>query len=62
MNWIYLETIQRRDELLLEASRARLRRLALRGRPNSLRGRVANGALTLSELLAHFAQAVRAKA
>ena len=62
MNWIYSQAVQRRDELLLEASRVRLMRLALRRRPNSLRGRIADGALTLSELLAHFAQAVRVKA
>lgn len=62
MNCIYSQAVQRRDELLLEASRVRLRRLALRGRPRSLRGRIADGALTLSELLAHFAQTVRAKA
>ncbi len=62
MDWIISQTYRRRDELLLEASRVRLQRLAVRGRPNSLRGRIANGALVLSELLAAIAQAVRAKA
>ena len=61
-NWIIWASAQRRDELLLEAARARLLRRALRGRPNSLRGRVADGALMLSRALAHFAYHVRAKA
>lgn len=59
--WIINETSRRRDELLLDATRARLQRLAARGRPNALRVRIADGALNLSELLASFAQAVRAK-
>ncbi|GEM_PF-4594885 len=59
-NWIISATAQRRDELLLEASQARLARAAMRGRPNVLRGRIADGALILSSLLAHFAQAMRA--
>jgi len=59
-NWIISATAQRRDELLLEASRARLGRAAMRGRPNVLRGRLADGALLLSALLANFAQAMRA--
>jgi hypothetical protein len=62
MDWIYSEIPQRRDELLLEASHVRLQRQAMRRRPNSIRGRIADSALSLSELLAHFAQAVRAKA
>lgn len=62
MTWIYSQIPLRRDELLLEASHVRLQRQAVRGRPNSLRGRIADGALNLSVLLANFAQSVRAKA
>ncbi|MDP9018978.1 MAG: hypothetical protein M3N19_11760 [Candidatus Eremiobacteraeota bacterium] len=59
-SWIISATKQRRDELLLEASHVRLQRLAVRGRPNAIRGRIADGALTLSALLVSFAQAMRA--
>lgn len=59
-NWIISATAQRRDELLLEASQARLGRAAMRGRRSVLRGRIADGALILSALLANFAQAMRA--
>ena len=59
-NWIISATARRRDELLLEASHARLARAVMRGRPNLLRGRIADGALILSALLANFAQAMRA--
>ena len=59
-HWIISASMHRRDELLLEASQARLGRAAMRGRPNVLRGRIADGALVLSALLANFAQAMRA--
>ena len=59
-NWIISATAQRRDEMLFEAARARLARAAMRGRPSALRGRIADGALVLSALLANFAQAMRA--
>ena len=59
-NWIISATAQRRDELLSEAAQARLARAAMRGRPGALRGRLADGALALSVLLAEFAQAMRA--
>ena len=58
-NWILSDYETRRDEMLLEASRNRAARLIARGRPNSLRGRIADGALAISELLAAFAQNVR---
>ncbi|GAC1503921.1 MAG: hypothetical protein NVS1B14_09590 [Vulcanimicrobiaceae bacterium] len=61
-NWIIHETMQRRDEMLSEAAHVRLKRHAVRGRPNKLRGRIADSALVLSDLLATFAHAVRAKA
>ncbi len=59
-NWIRTETHQRRDEMFLFASKARLRRL-LDGKPETIRGRIADGALVMSALLANFAQAVREK-
>lgn len=61
-NRIYSDALQRRDELLLEARHVRLQRLAVRGRPNLIRRRIADGALSVSALLADFAQAVREKA
>ena len=61
-NWIYSDALQRRDELLSEARHVRLQRLAVLGRPNSIRGRIADGALSLSALFANVAQAVREKA
>ncbi len=61
-NWIIQETMQRRDELLLEAAHVRLKRHAVRGQRNKLRGRIADSALALSDLLAVFAHAVRTKA
>ena len=61
-DWIIWASTERRDELLLDATRARLGRRALDGQPNVLRGQVADGALILSRALEHFAQAVRVKA
>ncbi|MFN2527996.1 MAG: hypothetical protein ABR584_04695 [Candidatus Baltobacteraceae bacterium] len=59
-NWIISAAAQRRDELLLEASQVRLARAAMRARRSIIRGRIADGALILSSLLAQFAQAMRA--
>jgi len=58
-NWIFSETHQRRKRILADASDKRLQREALRGKRGRLRGRIADGALAMSELLASFAQAVR---
>ncbi len=60
-NWIRSEIHQRRDEMFLFVSKARLHRLS-RGEPETIRGRIADGALIMSALLANFAQAVREKA
>ncbi|MDQ6825766.1 MAG: hypothetical protein M3Z14_01020 [Candidatus Eremiobacteraeota bacterium] len=60
-NWIRTEIHQRRDEMFLLASKARLHRLS-RGEPETIRGRIADSALLVSVLLANFAQAVREKA
>ncbi|MDQ6932919.1 MAG: hypothetical protein M3160_07060 [Candidatus Eremiobacteraeota bacterium] len=60
-NWIRAEVHQRRDEMFLFVSRARLHRLS-RSEPETIRGRIADSALMISDLLANFAQAVRQKA
>jgi len=60
-HWIISESHQRRKKILSDASHQRLQREALRGRPKRLRGRIADGALAMSDLLAAFAQAVREK-
>lgn len=60
-NWIRSEVHQRRDEMFLVVSKARLHRLS-RGEPENIRGRIADGALIMSVLLANFSQAVREKA
>ncbi len=60
-NWIRTEAHQRRDEMFLCVSKARLHRLS-RGEPETIRGRIADSALMISALLANFAQVVRQKA
>ena len=60
-NWIFSETHQRRKRILADASHARLEREARRSKPSRLRGRIADSALAVSELLASFAQVVREK-
>ncbi|HEY8296528.1 MAG TPA: hypothetical protein VIG32_00695 [Candidatus Baltobacteraceae bacterium] len=60
-HWISSETHQRREELYSYASRARIVRLAESGRSTSFRGRIADGAQAMSDLLAHVAQTVREK-
>jgi len=58
-NWIFSETHQRRKRILADASQTRLKREAMRGKRSRLRGKIADGALAMSELLASFAQTVR---
>ena len=58
-DWIFSETNQRRKRILADASQMRLKREALRAKPSRLRGKIADGALAVSELLASFAQTVR---
>jgi len=60
-NWIFSETHQRRKRILADASHTRLQREAMRVKPSRLRGRIADSALAMSELLASFAQVVREK-
>ena len=58
-NWIFSENHQRRKRILADASHQRLSREAMRAKPSRLRGKIADGALAMSELLASFAQTVR---
>jgi hypothetical protein len=60
--WLSYESHARRKELLASAHRARLARLAQGGRSRGFRGRIADGAQIVSELLASFAHAVREQA
>jgi hypothetical protein len=57
--WYDAEYRMRRDEILASAARARLIRLATSGRSKSLRGRIADGAQSMSDLLASLAHVVR---
>jgi hypothetical protein len=57
--WISSETDQRREELYSYASRARAIRDADSSRCHSIRGRIADSAQAMSDLLAHIAQIMR---
>jgi hypothetical protein len=57
--WYDAEYRMRRDEILASAARARLVRLATSGRSKSLRERIADGAQSMSDLLAGFARVMR---
>lgn len=59
VHWIISETHSRRDEMLTQASQIRLFRLARADRSSNIRGRIAEGAQHVSDLLANFAQVVR---
>ncbi|MEO6913145.1 MAG: hypothetical protein ABI182_03875 [Candidatus Baltobacteraceae bacterium] len=59
VHWIISETHSRRDEMLAQASQIRLLRLAQSERSSNIRGRIAEGAQHMSDLLANFAQVVR---
>jgi len=58
-HWISVDIHRRRDELHAQAVRARIIRMLESGRSSSLRGRIANSAESLSELLAGFARVMR---
>ena len=60
-DWILSETDQRRTRILADASHTRLEREATRPKRSPLRGKIADGALAVSELLVSFAQVVREK-
>ena len=58
-HWISVDIHRRRDELHAQAVRARTIRMLESGRSSSLRGRIADSAESLSELLAGFARVMR---
>ena len=58
-HWISVDIHRRRDELHAQAVRARIIRMLESGRSRSLRGRIADSAESLSELLAGFARVMR---
>jgi hypothetical protein len=59
-HWISVEIHRRRDDLLAEAAQARIVRMLESGRSSGIRGRIADGADSLSVVLANLARAVRA--
>ena len=58
-HWYFSAIRDRREELLAQAAHARILRQLESGRSSKLRGRIADAAQTLSDLLAAFAQAAR---
>lgn len=58
-NWISSETRRRRDEMLSNAARARIVKMSRQGSRRSIRGRIADGAQAVSDILEHFAHLVR---
>jgi len=58
-HWIGVDISRRREELYEQAAHARIIRMLESGRSSSLRGRIADGAETLSELFAGVARVMR---
>lgn len=58
-HWIGVEIQRRREELHAEAHRDRIMRMLESGRSSSIRGRIADSAESLSDLLAGLARAIR---
>ena len=58
-HWFTSAIQERREELHAQAARARIIRQLESGRSNGLRGRIADSAQKLSDVLAAFAQSVR---
>ena len=58
-HWLCVEIHHRREELLAEAARARIIRMLESGRSSNIRGRIADGAESLSVLLAGLARTMR---
>lgn len=58
-HWMSVEIHHRREELLAQAARARVIRTLESGRSSSIRGRIADGAESLSVLLAGLARSMR---
>ncbi len=58
-HWISAHIDRRRDELQADAARTRMIRMLESGRSISVRGRIADGADSLSTALANLAQRLR---
>jgi hypothetical protein len=58
-HWISVDIQRRREELHAEAVRSRMIRMLESGRSRTLRARIADGAESLSELLAGLARVMR---
>lgn len=58
-HWMSVEIHYRREQLLAQAVRARVIRTLESGRSSSFRGRIADGAESLSVLLAGLARTMR---
>jgi hypothetical protein len=58
-HWIGVDIQRRREELLAQAAHARIIRMLESGRSSSLRGRIADSADSLSQLLAGVARVMR---
>ncbi len=58
-HWYSVDIQRRREELHAQAARARIIRMLESGRSSSIRGRIADSAESLSDLLASFARAMR---
>ena len=58
-HWISVEVQRRREELYAQAAHARIIRMLESGRSTSIRGHIADGAESLSDLLASFARVMR---
>ena len=58
-HWISVHIDQRREELYADAARARVLRMLESGRSRGIRGRIADGAESASNVLASFARRMR---
>jgi hypothetical protein len=58
-HWISVDIQRRREELHAQAARSRVIRMLESGRSRKLRARIADGAESLSELLAGLARVMR---
>jgi hypothetical protein len=58
-HWISVHIEKRREELYADAARARIIRMLESGRSTGIRGRIADGAESASNMLANFARRLR---
>lgn len=58
-HWISVHIEKRREELHADAARARIIRMLESGRSMGIRGRIADGAESASNVLANFARRLR---